>query len=80
MDEKDLYEMACVNRRCPTCGKATRQIEKDTFSGREMREFACEACGWKHDFDFGPALWTFMSGSRDDDAGSPRVPPGKPGG
>jgi len=69
MDERALYETACVNHRCPKCGGSVRQVNKDTFSGREMREFECKACGWNHAFDTGPALWTLMSRSADDEAG-----------
>ena len=63
MDEQSLYNIAVGERRCPECGAGTRQVEKDTSSGREMREFACTACKWSHIFDCGPALWKLMSGS-----------------
>jgi predicted RNA-binding Zn-ribbon protein involved in translation (DUF1610 family) len=57
MDEQALYDMACVEGRCPQCGARTRMIEKNTMTGRDLREYGCEACGWTHVFDFGVALW-----------------------
>ncbi|MFZ1962684.1 MAG: hypothetical protein WAU78_04310 [Roseiarcus sp.] len=64
MDEQALYDLACVERRCPRCDGRTRQIDKDTSSGREMREYGCEACGWNHGFDLGVALWKMMSDAK----------------
>jgi predicted RNA-binding Zn-ribbon protein involved in translation (DUF1610 family) len=61
MDEKELYDLVCVKGRCPECNGETRQIEKETFSGREMREYQCQGCGWRHIFDLGPALWAILS-------------------
>jgi hypothetical protein len=83
MDEKTLYELVCVNNRCPECNGVTRQIEKETFSGQEMREYECQACGWRHIFELGPALWTVFSNANNDDApcipapsrGAERLPP-----
>ncbi|MGD1016406.1 MAG: hypothetical protein ABR863_08205 [Roseiarcus sp.] len=64
MDERALYDLACVELRCPRCGGRTRQIDKDTTSGRDMREYGCEACGWNHVFDLGEALWKTMSDAK----------------
>ena len=30
-------------------------------SGRDIREYGCDACGSRHAFDDGPALWALMS-------------------
>ncbi len=60
-DESELYQTAAVERRCPHCGGRTRLVEKDTSSGRDIREYGCDACGWRHAFDDGPALWALMS-------------------
>jgi hypothetical protein len=65
MDEQELYNRAVGEGLCPRCGSATRQIEKDTSSGREIREFGCTKCDWSHIFDCGPALWKLMSGDPD---------------
>lgn len=37
------------------------QIEKTTFTGREMREYECRKCGRKEIVDCGPALWQILS-------------------
>jgi rubredoxin len=73
MDEKALYEMVCVKRRCPECNGETHQTEKETFTGREMREYQCKACGWRHIFELGPALWTVFSNANNDVPRSPDV-------
>jgi len=67
MDEQALYDLACVERQCPKCGGRTRLIDKDTMSGRDMREYGCRSCGWTHVFDLGVALWKLMSNAKDDD-------------
>jgi predicted RNA-binding Zn-ribbon protein involved in translation (DUF1610 family) len=61
MDEEALYQLACVERRCPKCGGATRFVDKDTMSGRDLREYDCKACGWNHVFDVGLAMWKILS-------------------
>jgi hypothetical protein len=61
MDELALYDMVCLERRCPTCGGRTRFVGKDTMSGRDRREYGGDACGWNHVFDVGAALWALMS-------------------
>jgi len=38
---------------------------KDTFSGREMRQYLCDACGHDDSEDTGPALWTFLSQTKE---------------
>ena len=67
MEEEALYKMVCIEYRCPKCNGETHQIEKDTFSGREMREYQCKTCRWTHIFDCGPALWKIMSDAKDDE-------------
>jgi predicted RNA-binding Zn-ribbon protein involved in translation (DUF1610 family) len=61
MDEQTLFDLVAVKHRCPQCGGKTLQTEKDTSSGREIREFECQACGWTHFFEIGPALWKILS-------------------
>jgi hypothetical protein len=37
------------------------QIEKTTFSGRDMREYGCRKCGRTEIVDCGTALWKILS-------------------
>jgi hypothetical protein len=37
------------------------QIEKATFTGRDMREYQCPKCGRKQIIDRGQALWAILS-------------------
>ena len=46
---------------CSECGGKMDQIEKTTFSGRDMREYECRKCGRKEIVDGGPALWAILS-------------------
>ena len=46
---------------CSACGGEMDQIEKTTFSGRDMREFECRKCGRKEIMDYGDALWKILS-------------------
>jgi rubredoxin len=61
MDEETLYQRACIEGRCPECGGKTRRTDKDTSSGRDMREYSCVSCNWSHTFDVGEALWKILS-------------------
>lgn len=46
---------------CPDCSVEMEQIEKTTFTGREMREYECRKCGRKETVDCGVALWKAIS-------------------
>ena len=46
---------------CSACGGEMDQIEKTTFTGRDMREFQCRKCGKKEIVDYGIALWKALS-------------------
>jgi hypothetical protein len=37
------------------------QIDKTTFTGRDMREFQCPKCGRRQIIDCGKALWQILS-------------------
>ena len=37
------------------------QIEKTTFTGRDMREYQCPKCGRREILDCGKALWQILS-------------------
>lgn len=50
---------------CSECGGEMDQIEKTTFTGREMREYECRKCGRKEIVDCGPALWQILSDARE---------------
>lgn len=53
-----------MSQACPYCGGRWVQIEKDTSSGQEIREFKCEACGRSEIERRGPALWQVLSDAR----------------
>jgi transposase-like protein len=45
---------------CPDCGIEMDQIEKTTFTGREMREYQCSKCKRTLIVDCGKALWQIL--------------------
>ena len=49
---------------CVKCGEAMRMTEKDTSSGRDMREYTCPGCGYSDWEDNGTALWKILSDDR----------------
>jgi len=46
---------------CPDCAVEMDQIERTTFTGRDMREYQCPKCGRKEIIDCGKALWQILS-------------------
>lgn len=46
---------------CPDCALEMDQIERTTFTGRDMREYQCSRCGRKKIVDCGKALWEILS-------------------
>jgi transposase-like protein len=46
---------------CPACNIEMEQIEKTTFTGREMREYQCPRCKRTQIVDCGEALWKILS-------------------
>lgn len=46
---------------CPDCQLPMEQIEKTTFTGREMREYQCPNCKHTEIIDCGIALWQALS-------------------
>jgi DNA-directed RNA polymerase subunit RPC12/RpoP len=52
---------------CPNCGGEMDQIEKTTFTGREMREYECRKCGKKEIVDCGPALWQILHDANEEE-------------
>jgi transposase-like protein len=53
--------MATEDTTCPDCGIEMDQIEKTTFSGRDMREYQCPRCKRTQIVDCGEALWKILS-------------------
>lgn len=50
-----------ADRTCCECGGEMDQIDKTTFTGRDMREYQCRQCGRKEIVDCGIALWKALS-------------------
>jgi transposase-like protein len=48
---------------CPQCGDKMIFVEKYTMGGDDLRTYRCDRCQSEHTLDFGPALWTYMSGA-----------------
>jgi predicted RNA-binding Zn-ribbon protein involved in translation (DUF1610 family) len=46
---------------CLACRIEMEQIEKTTFTGRDMREYQCPRCGHRQIVDCGKALWQILS-------------------
>lgn len=43
-----------------------RMTDKNTFTGRDLRDYQCDECGYEDSEDRGVALWVLMSeASRD---------------
>ena len=52
---------------CSQCGGEMDQIEKTTFTGRDMREYECRKCGRTEIVDHGIALWKVLSDAQEPD-------------
>lgn len=46
---------------CAECGETMHMTEKDTSSGRDIREYLCPGCGNSDWEDNGVALWQVLS-------------------
>ncbi len=53
--------------QCPHCNCEMRQTEKDTSSGRDIREYKCDQCGFDDWEDRGKALWQILHDDREDE-------------
>lgn len=51
---------------CEDCKVEMEQIEKTTFTGREIREFECPICKRTRIIDCGEALWKVLSDANKD--------------
>ena len=52
---------------CRKCGGQMKFAEKDTSSGRDIREYKCSGCGYSDWEDRGDALWKVLSDAREED-------------
>lgn len=50
---------------CRKCGAEMDQTEKDTSSGRDIREYLCRSCGHSDWEERGPALWQILHDDRE---------------
>jgi hypothetical protein len=51
---------------CAKCGEPMRMTDKNTFSGRDIREYKCDRCGNEDWEDRGAALWQILSDDREE--------------
>lgn len=52
---------------CTKCGAKMDQTDKNTMSGRDIREYECRACGHTDWADEGVALWQVLHDAREQD-------------
>jgi hypothetical protein len=64
--------------RCAQCGGEMDQIDKNTFTGREIREYLCRRCGFTDIVDEGEALWQILHNAREEAERQKPAPPPKP--
>ena len=55
-----------MNDDCPKCGGYMKLEEKDTSSGRDIREYKCTKCGYSDWEDRGTAMWKLLSDAREE--------------
>ena len=52
---------------CTKCGALMDQTDKNTMTGRVIREYACRTCGHSDWEDDGVALWKVLHDAREED-------------
>ncbi|MGO8934522.1 MAG: hypothetical protein ACLPLZ_01830 [Terracidiphilus sp.] len=52
---------------CTQCGELMDQTDKNSFSGRVIREYLCRKCGHTDCEDDGVALWQVLHDAREKD-------------
>jgi DNA-directed RNA polymerase subunit M/transcription elongation factor TFIIS len=52
---------------CTKCGALMDQTDKDSSSGRVIREYLCRNCGYTDWEDDGVALWKVLHDAREED-------------
>lgn len=63
---------------CAKCGKTMRMTEKDTSSGRDIREYLCDDCGHTDWEDNGTALWQALHDYREAEEANLLTPAAQP--
>ncbi len=58
--------------QCRNCGAMMDFRGKDTFSGREIREYSCRTCGHDDWEDTGQAMWAILHEAREADEAEAR--------
>jgi predicted nucleic acid-binding Zn-ribbon protein len=53
---------------CTKCGALMDQTDKNTMTGRVIREYLCRKCGHTDWEDDGVALWKVLHDAREEDA------------
>jgi DNA-directed RNA polymerase subunit RPC12/RpoP len=51
---------------CAKCGEPMRMTDKNSFSGRDIREYKCDRCGHEDWEDNGEALWQILHNDREE--------------
>jgi hypothetical protein len=51
---------------CSKCGEEMRMMEKDTSSGRDIREYLCDGYGHADWEVYGTALWQILFDDREE--------------
>lgn len=69
MNETELYRTAALEKRCPECGGPTHLVDATSFTGNEIREYACTRCDGSRIFNCGPALRQLLSEAREKEKG-----------
>ena len=59
--------------QCKKCGAEMVMTEKDTSSGRDMREYTCRQCGHSDWEEYGTALWKILSDDREEAAAAAKA-------
>jgi len=59
--------------QCRKCGAEMVMTEKDTSSGRDMREYECRQCGHSDWEEYGTALWKILSDGREEAAAAAKA-------
>ena len=60
---------------CPKCRGPLERIEKETFTGRDLRTYKCRSCGHTFDRDVGPAMWKAMEEAMEEEQDPKRDSP-----
>lgn len=59
---------------CDKCGNPMRMTDKNTFTGRDIREYECPICGHEDWEDRGIAFWKILSDAREESEATASTP------